>query len=341
MAAQVAFGYVRISTVEQTHGFGIDVQTERIQEYAQRKGLPSLQIFAESKSGESIVHRFEFNTLMMQAEAMAEEGFQVHVVFASLDRLSRQLFDQEAIVLRSAQKGIRLHSAQEAENDTLDPAHRDDPMRTLIRQFFGAFYQFDKAIIQRRMDGGLKAKSLRGGFTGGRPPFGYRSVNQELVIDPERAAVVRLAYALGKEGIPLTTIAAILRQRYPTLCRSFAQQHVARLFAKEGLYRRGEYAPRGAQGIAVRRPELIVIEDGQDTLALDAPPPAESMDWSQCPTRMRLDIAAHFLGIPISRLKEMIATHHLPIQTGADQTYLPKASILQVRTLLGADHVAA
>lgn len=340
MTTQIAFGYVRISTTEQAHGYGLDVQESRIREYAQRKGLPAIQLFSESKSGESIIQRHEFNTMMSAAESKVEEGLQVHVIFSSLDRLSRRLFDQETIVMRCFTSGVRLHSTQEAENDTLDPEHSDDPMRTVIRQFFGVFHQFDKAIIQRRMDGGLQAKGARGGFTGGRPPFGYKASEQELVIDEGRASVIRLLFALHKEGVPNTTIAALLRQRYPVLCRSFAHQHVTRLLGREALYRKGEYVPRHADGKVTVRPDLIILTDNQDRATLEGIGQV-TLDWAHCPPRLRLDIAAHLLGASIARIRELIAIKHLQVQHEGEGVYLPRDTILNLHTLLGDAHVAA
>lgn len=42
-------------------------------------------------------------------------------------------------------------------------------------------------------------KAARGGYSGGRPPYGYRSQNKTLVIVPEEAEIVR--YIIGaKDG---------------------------------------------------------------------------------------------------------------------------------------------
>lgn len=303
---RVVFGYVRVSSIEQESGYGPEVQEGKIREYCQAQDLPAPQIIHESKSGESIVKRYELNLLFARAEAAAEGGHETHVIIPGLDRLSRTLIDQESVVLRCQSKGVRLHSTVAAENDTLDPAYSDDPMRTAIRQFWGIINQLERSIIRGRLDGGIARKAVEGGFTGGRPPFGYRVVNRELEIDDEAAAVVRRIFGLHRRGIDQATIVAVVARECPQRCGHWHKRQVGRVLEREDLYARGRYRPRtGAQ--EVERPELIILQERDD-----APRPAqEGVDWNRMPDTVTLPAVAILLGVEVSHLRSLISQHRI------------------------------
>jgi len=258
MTTDLVLGYVRVSTIDQTHGFGLEVQEELIRGCAQRKGLPPPEVIKESKSGESITKRSELHMVLQRAEDAQEEGIQAHIIFAGLDRLSRDLIDQESVYTRCLGKGIRLYSAQESESETLDPQFAGDPMRTAIRQFFGIIHQLDRAIIQRRMDGGLAAKAAKGGFTGGRPPFGYKSINGELAVDPKYVDAVRTIFRSLDLGWSATGVALLIKEQYAGLA-NWGTSLIYRIIENRDLYEKGIYRPRLGTEFVVR-PELRILE---------------------------------------------------------------------------------
>ena len=320
-------GYVRVSSVEQEQGFGPEAQADRIHRYASEKGLEPVQISHESKSGESLTNRFELHGVLARAEAAVEQGGEAHIIFPGLDRLTRDLIDQEGVVTRSFRTGVRLHSTLPSENDTLDPAYAGDPMRTAIRQFFGVINQLDRAIIQRRLDGGLARKAAGGGFTGGRVPFGYRSVDQELVIDPEGAPVVRRIFALARHGVDQGTIAAIIAGEAPA-CRHWRKQQVSRVLEREPLYARGVYRPRGGD-LEVSRPDLVIL------VGEEGPQAAVGVDWSKLPDPVRLSGLVVMLGRPEAELRSLISQHGLLVRWRGKQPLVPLASVARLRDLLG------
>jgi site-specific DNA recombinase len=286
---RLAIGYVRVSSIEQESGYGPEVQQGRIEAYCQKAGLPPPVIYRESKSGDSILARHEFQDVLARAEKCSEDGGEAHIVFSSLDRMTRDLIDQEATVMRCYSSGVRLHSADPSEADVLDPRHSKDPMRTAIRQFFGIVHQLDKAIIQRRLDGGLVQKAKRGGYCGGKTPFGYRSVNHELEVDPEGAEVVRKAFSMHRRGLNQSTIAMVLSSQHPTLCTKWTNTQVSRILKREDLYAQGLYVPRGME-VPIVRKDLIILQGEDPTLMLD-----EAL-WRSMPESLSLAAACTLLG---------------------------------------------
>lgn len=325
----LVFGYVRVSTVEQETGFGREAQTERILRYCQEKNLQAPEIINESKSGESVITRHELNSMLARAETAAEQGALVHIVFAGLDRLTRDLIDQEAVTSRCFRTGVRLHSTMESENDTLDPSHAGDPMRTAIRQFFGIIHQLDKAIIQRRLDGGLAKKATTGGFTGGRVPFGYQSVNRELEIDEGQAPVVRQVFAMHAKGVDMAGIAGLIASTWPEDCRHWKKQQISRIVAKRELYEKGQYRPRGGV-LTVTRPELVILHGDEEAAVVGA----DALDWERLPDPIRLSVLAIAIGRPEEEIKRVIVSSGTVVRWRRSEAYIPLESARRVVKVL-------
>lgn len=256
--AVLVIGYIRISSIEQAQGFGKEVQESAVREYAAANGLTGIEIVEESVSAESLTGRKELRQIISRAKASQESGTPAHVIFYRLDRLARNLTDQEAVVVQALQHGYRLHSTYSAENDCLDPAYAGDPMRTAIRQVFGIFAQLERATIQGRMDSGLHAKAQTGGSTGGGTPFGYVKMNNDIIVNvAHKPAVIRL-FQLNEKGLDLAGTAAVLAREFPETCAHWTKTQVSRALKRRDVYQHGLY--RSRVGVdAVSRPELIIL----------------------------------------------------------------------------------
>ena len=245
-------GYVRVSSTEQEHGYGPEVQERAIRDYSLHKKLDGLSIVRETGSGESIVGRVEFNQVIKQAEVAQASGMQAYVVFHKLDRLARDLMDQEVVVARALKSGFRLVSTMSAEADVLDPAYAGDAARVLIRQVFGLFNQFERATIQARLDSGLAMKAQRGESTGGRMPFGYRAEHGDIRVDPRAAEAVRRAFQMRSQDLDLSSMLAVLGREFPDLCGHWNKTMLHRVLRRGALYCLGEYRTRLGVEAAIR-----------------------------------------------------------------------------------------
>jgi DNA invertase Pin-like site-specific DNA recombinase len=292
----VVFGYVRVSSIEQERGFGPDVQEADIRAYCTDKGLSAPTIVRESVSGESLAARKELLAILKEAKARAAEGDEAHIVFRSSDRLARSLTDQEPVVLASFQMGFRLHSTMSHEADLFDPAYAADPMRTAMRQIFGAFNQLERAIIQGRLDSGLHAKAAEGGSTGGRYAFGYQGINNEITVVPEEAPAVKRLFELEHAGLDLRSTAVVLGREFPSLCGHWTATHVHRALAKRMLYQHGHYKPRLSPQTFIR-PELIVAPPLKPEHVPEPRLAGEPVDWSTIPD----PVPAYMLAILLAK----------------------------------------
>ena len=316
----LVLGYVRVSTIEQEQGFGQEVQEEAIRAHCAVNGLDEPEIVRESKSGESLLDREEIKDVILRAETAQGAGDTAHVVFYRLDRLSRDLIDQEVTVGRAMRSGFRLHSTFASEQDTLNPAFMGDPTRTLIRQVFGIFNQFEKANIQMRLDGGLRAKGKTGGSTGGRMPFGYWASNADIIVHPQEAPAVRRCFALVGQGIDMASVAVVLGREFPEQCAHWQKSYISRVIDRKDLYVFGLYRPRGAAQ-AVHRPELVIVQPTEYELAVRgdaswAPPvasPKGTIDWSKLPDPLPVEAMASLLGRNSVEIRAAAVIHSIPI----------------------------
>jgi DNA invertase Pin-like site-specific DNA recombinase len=202
-----ALGYLRVSTVEQTQGFGLDVQEKAIRDYCKANGLRLTAIHRDE--GISGSNGLDSRQGLATALVKLEAGEASTLVVYRLDRLARDLILQETLVTQLREQGTPVRSASEPDLDT----DTDDPTKTLIRQIIGAVSQYERAVIRGRMQGGKAAKARKGGYTGGRPSYGYATHNKELVPNESEQEMVQLVHKLHRAGKSLREIALQLDQR--------------------------------------------------------------------------------------------------------------------------------
>lgn len=199
--------YTRVSTEKQVReGFGLDAQRSEIRRWAKANGHRVVSWHSdEGVSGANGIDTREglFDALVSVKSRAADA-----LVVASLDRLARQMTQQEgclAEVWKSGGKVFSLGDGGEVLED--DP---EDPMRTAIRQMRGVFAQLERGLIRQRMAKGKREKKSQGGYIGGAPRLGYKAENKTLVLDPEGQRAVARIHELRKEGLSLRAIITVL-----------------------------------------------------------------------------------------------------------------------------------
>lgn len=170
---------------------------------------------------------------LFDALALIKSSGAEALVVTSLDRLARQMTQQEGILAEVWKSGGRVFSLGDGGEVLEDDP--DDPMRTAVRQMRGVFAQLERGLIRQRMAKGKKEKQSRGGYVGGAPPFGYTSDNRgNLVPSPEmQAAVVRIR-ELATDGTSLRRIIANLESEgvTPRAGGKWYPSSIARILAR-------------------------------------------------------------------------------------------------------------
>lgn len=211
-------GYIRVSTDRQAErGFGLDVQEQQVRRWARANGHRLVAIYRdEAKSGtkdalerDGLADALHAVRMAKRANRPAGTVWAEGIVVPRLDRLARDLVMQEQLLAELWRMGGQVFSTSPSETTFLsdDP---EDPSRALIRQILGAVAQYERSMIRLRLMGGRRRKAERGGYAGGGRPFGFRSVDGELVPDLEEAAALERMRRLRKDGRSLRQIAEVL-----------------------------------------------------------------------------------------------------------------------------------
>ena len=200
-------GYRRVSTAGQVDRYGLPAQETDLRGYARNGKHQLVRIETDGAKPGSLPPE-ERPGLLAALKAIKAGEADGLLVPGDLDRLSRKLTVQEAILDQVWKLGGVIHTTDRGE---LQADDEDDPMRTAIRQFMGVVAQLDRALVAKRMRNGRKAKAATGGYAGyGSPAFGQRSVDAELVTDENEAAVIDRMRELRGEGLSYRLIAAQL-----------------------------------------------------------------------------------------------------------------------------------
>ncbi|NEN87976.1 MAG: recombinase family protein [Okeania sp. SIO3H1] len=271
---QRVFGYCRISSTKQEQGLSIPAQEEAIRKYCRTQKLGEPFIVTETSSaGKRMFKLPSIGSSAPSDEEVedAEEGLtrqrlmlllghvtalkNAHFVVWRLDRVARLGEEREVIHQLLLRSDVKMHSTDPTEQTWLEKGDPNDPMAALMRQIFGAFSQYEKAIIEMRMNTGMQFKASRGGYTGGRPPYGYCVKDRDLSVDAQQAHVVRYVFMLYKK-YKLT-----LRGIDERLQGSLGTTKIHRIIKNEPMYR-GRYRDR--YGTVHERPDLTILTDNGD-----------------------------------------------------------------------------
>ena len=138
--------------------------------------------------------------------AAVEQGDVEAVVILKLDRLSRSQKDTltiiEDIIIAN---GVALVSVKE----TLDTS---TPWGRAMIGILASFNQLDRENIVQRTTMGRNAKAAQGGYAGGKPPYGYKSDNGEIVVNKDEIEIVKKIFELKDKGESLRKIADAINE---------------------------------------------------------------------------------------------------------------------------------
>ena len=205
MAKTKVIGYTRVSTAEQVDGFGLDVQEAAIRAYCKAEDLRLVAMVSDE--GQSGSNGLDDRLGLAEGLARIEKGEAAALVVYRLDRLARDLLLQETIHARLEAGGAAVLSISEPSVDG------DDATRVLVRQLLGGIAQYERAVIRGRMMAGKAAKVARGGYGGGRPPYGFKADGGDLVPDAIEAEVVALIAEMRSIGHSYREVAQALAER--------------------------------------------------------------------------------------------------------------------------------
>lgn len=216
-----ALGYARISKDEE-NSVSLDYQEAEIRKCCEREGLSLVGIEIDNGiSGKAIKNRPAVQRVLQAVELKAVDFI---VVFKS-DRMSRNGLESLQIEALMQQRGVAYLSTTEGR---LDNDSVDDEFLSFIR---AGLNQRERKLISLRTRTALQRKKERGERIGGRPAYGWRVVNGELVPEPREQEAIARMKALQAKGYTTREIVKALEQEgFRTRTGSlFCQTQVVRI----------------------------------------------------------------------------------------------------------------
>lgn len=196
--------YIRVSTDGQCGDdkFGLDVQRATIQEYCNKHDMTITRWFMdEGESGAK--ERPGFDEIVYGE--VTNPPYEA-VIVAKSDRVARDINIYYYYKMLLRKKDIKLISIAEDFGQF-------GVFANMLEAFTLCVAEMERDNINKRTSGGRKVKAARGGYSGGKPPYGYTPQNGKLVIVPEEAEVVRYIIRAKDRGETYQTICDALNKQ--------------------------------------------------------------------------------------------------------------------------------
>ena len=238
--------YTRISTDEDHQPYSLSAQADRLDKYiASQDGWQRVREFSDQMSGASLER-----PNLKRALAEARTGrFDLLLVYR-VDRLSRSVRGLAQVLEDLDAANVAFRSATEPF-DTTTPAGR------MMVQMLGVFAEFERATIIDRVIAGMERKAARGGWCGGRRPFGY-NIDRErdcLVVNEREKDLVPVIFRMyAAEHLGARTIANWLNERGQRTRQGRPWSHSSVLTVLRNRAYLGEIYFRGAHHRATHPP---------------------------------------------------------------------------------------
>lgn len=248
--------YIRVSTDGQIgeDKFGMDVQREQIEDYCRRNDMNILRWYSdEGESGAKFRPGFDEIVYGDVTNPPYEA-----VVVAKTDRVARDInvyFYYQGALLR---KNVDLISISEDFGQM-------GVFANALKMFVVTAAQMERDNINKRTSAGRAVKAARGGYSGGRAPYGYRVENKALVVVPEQAKIVRVIFEMRDLGATLQAIEAEVNSRGATnrSGKPFVFSTIKTILDNRKVYE--GYYKYGEKGEWVRgQHEAIIKEKGEE-----------------------------------------------------------------------------
>lgn len=162
-----AYGYIRVSTEEQSYGGSPEAQRQAIQRYADDNGIEIIEWFEDHASGKN-AQRPDLQRMLKRIEE--EKGGVDYVIIYNSTRISRNMLTFYSDIMAPLRKnGVRLLSATEHYGESDDPTG-DVPM--ILGVMTGEIDNKQKSLSTHSSMDNLF--TTEGWWMGGRTPLGFK-----------------------------------------------------------------------------------------------------------------------------------------------------------------------
>ncbi|MFN2746931.1 recombinase family protein [Bacillus sp. z60-18] len=180
--------YIRVSTEEQAkHGYSLDAQKEKLEAFCKSQGWGNYKIYIDDGYSAKDLNRPKFNLMKDDIESGKIDILLVY----RLDRLTRSVIDLYEILKMLDENDCKFKSATEVYDTT-------NAMGRLFITLIAAIAQWERENLAERVRMGIEKKIKSGKWKGGMAAYGYVYEDDELIINPEEAKIVKLIFRMAR-----------------------------------------------------------------------------------------------------------------------------------------------
>ena len=124
------------------------------------------------------------------------------VIVYKLDRFSRNKYETTKHKKTLKDNGVKVVSATEYIPDS--------PEAIILESMIEGYAEYYSAELSQKVKRGMNESRRKGNFTGGTIIYGYKVENHKVIIDEEKAEVVRFIYEQYARGVYVTWLKTTL-----------------------------------------------------------------------------------------------------------------------------------
>lgn len=174
--------YARYSSSKQNEQ-SIDGQLRDCREYAQRMGYDLIgEPYVDREISGTVEERPEFQRMIDDSK----KGLFEAVIVYKLDRFSRSIEHSVVYTEKLKKNGVKLVSATESIADT--------PEGKIMRSIYSAMAEMYIDDLRQKVKRSNRESRLKGQWTGGHVLFGYKVIDKKVIVDEEKADIVRMIF---------------------------------------------------------------------------------------------------------------------------------------------------
>ena len=220
--------YARYSSSNQTEQ-SIEGQLRVCHEFAERENILILDTYIDRAMTGTNDNRSDFQR-MIKDSSKREWNY---VIVYKLDRFSRDKYATAVHKKTLKDNGVKLLSATECIPDT--------PEGIIMESLIEGMGQYYSEELSQKVRRGMNETRQKGNFTGGHLLYGYSVENKKVIIDEEKAEIVRYIFEQYSVGVYVEDIIADLTAKgVYNRGKPFARNTVYKMLKNEkysGIYR--------------------------------------------------------------------------------------------------------
>lgn len=192
--------YARYSSDRQTEQ-SIEGQLRVCHEYAERNDISIVDTYIDRAMTGTNDNRADFQRMLKDSDKRAWD----YVLVYKLDRFSRDKYETAIHKRKLKDNGIKLLSAMENIPDT--------PEGIILESLLEGMAMYYSAELSQKIRRGMRENRIKGNYTGGGVPYGYKVENKKFVIDEEEAKIVKYIFTEFASGRLVSDIREELNEK--------------------------------------------------------------------------------------------------------------------------------